>query len=168
MKARIKSRLKKVADRFKNHSLYADAYHRHLDIGCTILNNESANLFISNLLTNDNPCMIGRFGSVEVNAMLAIERFQKLSFAERVVESYRYKTFDLWKSPAFNALHLNAGFFPLGKDSLEKFLVVMKDAVGELDLLGSWIKPESRYTQHLSKLPVCKLYSLQPYVHEDS
>lgn len=168
MKARIKSRLKKVADRFKTHALYSDAYQRHLDTDCTILDGESANLFISNLLMNKNPCMIARFGSGEVNAMLTIERYQKFSFVERVVESCRYRTIDLWKSPAFNSLHLNAGFFPLRKESLEKFLVEMKDAVNELDLLGSWTKPETRYTQHLSQLPVCELRYLEPYFHEDS
>ena len=167
MKAMVKSQLKKVANKFKTHSLYPEAYERHLDIDSTILDGESANFFMANLLMNEDPCMIARFGSEEINAMLKIERYQQFSLVERVAESYRNRTLDLWRSPAFKTLHLNAGFFSQSKESLEKFLVVMKDAVDELDLLGSWTKPETRYPQHLSKLPACELRYLEPYFHSD-
>lgn len=168
MKTRIKSQLRKVADRFKNHALHPDAYQRHLDADCPVLDRDSANAFIAKLLMDKKPCMIARFGSGEVNAMLAIERFQESSLIERFVESYRCKSFNLWKSYLVKGLHTNAGFFPLNKRSLERFLLVMKDAVEELDLLGSWTKPETRYTQHLPKLPACELRYLEPYFHEDS
>lgn len=159
--------MKKLANKFKTSALYPDAYHRHLDTASKVLDGESANLFIGNLLEADNPCMIARFGSEEVSAMLKIERFQEISFVERVIESCNYKSLDLWKSSAFKKLHLNAGFFPLGKESLQRFLVLMKDSVNELDLLGSWVKPESRYTQHLPNVSACELRHLEPYFHEN-
>lgn len=168
MKAMIKSQLSRFAERFKTHALYPDAYQRHLDTNCPVLDGESANLFIANLLIGENPCMVARFGSTELGAMLAIERFQESSFAERLIESYRRRTLSLWNSHPVNALQIYSGFFPVKKKSLVRFLAVMQDAVNELDLLGSWATLESRYTQHLPKLPACELRYLEPYFHEDS
>lgn len=166
MNEKIKSKLKKLADNYKTHDLYPDAYQRHLDTNCLVLDGKSANLFISKLLMDDKPCMIARFGSNELDAMLAIERFQKSSIPERLMEMYKYRVLNLFESPPVDRLGTNAGFFPLKKKFLERFLLIMKDAVNDLDLLGSWTKPESRYTQHLPMLPACELRFLEPYFHE--
>lgn len=167
MKAKIKSKLKKLANKYKTRQLYPDAYQRHLDTGCPVLDCESANLFITKLLIDENPCMIARFGDTELSAMLAIERFKKSSMPERLVQSYRYRTLNLFKSPPVERLRTHSGFFPIEKTHLERFLVVMKEAVNELDLLGSWLNCESRYTKHLSRLPACELRALEPYFHKD-
>lgn len=167
MKAKIRSGIKKIFDQLKTPSLYPGAYQRHLDSGAPILDGRKANSFISNLILGENPCMIARFGSTELDAMLAIERFEKFSFVERFVESCQYKTLNLWNSPPVQELQTLSGFFPLNKKTLEKFLVVMKDAVEELDLLGSWLPLETRYTQRNPSLPACALEHLEPYFHDD-
>ena len=167
MKAKVKSLVKNIVDKFKTNSLYPDMYCRHLDTDCPVLGSESANLFISNLLISENPCMIARFGSTELSAMLAIERFQESSLFDKLFESYKYRTINLWNSPPVRALQTYSGFFPVKKRALKRFFEVMQSAVDELDLLGSWSKLESRYTQHLHQLPACELPLLEPYFHDD-
>lgn len=167
MKAKIKSGIKRVFDQLKTPALYPGAYQRHLDSGSPIFNGRQANLFISKLLLDEKPCMIARFGSIELDAMLAVERFKNSSLAERFFESCQYRTLNLWNSPHMQKLQISAGFFPVNKKTLEKFLVVMKDAVKELDLLGSWLPLETRYTQCNPSLPACELEHLEPYFHDD-
>lgn len=120
MKAKIKSGIKRVFDQLKTPTLYPGAYQRHLDSGAPILDGRKANLFISNLILGENPCMIARFGSIELDAMLAVERSENFSFVERFVESCQYKTLNLWNSPPVQELQTLSGFFPLNKKNFRK------------------------------------------------
>ena len=167
MKSRVKYHLKNFVNKHRTNALYPDAYCRHLDAGCPALDGQSANAFIADLLVNEKPCMVARFGSTELSAMLAVERFQESSFFDKFIESCKYRKLNLWDSPPVTNLQTFSGFFPIKKKALEGFVELMKDSINELDLLGSWVGIESRYTRHLGRLHACELRYLEPYFHED-
>lgn len=139
----------------------------HLKVTSCPLDGEAANAFISSLMRADRPCMIARFGSTELNAMIAIERIQRLSLSEYIAECCLIHNPNLWRSPALGALQTYSGFFPVKKAYLERFLNIMKSAIERIDLLGSWLEKESKYTQHRIDIPACPLWALEPYFHSD-
>ena len=123
----------------------------------------AANHEISRLLESERPCMIARFGSGEVGAMLRIERYQKMNTIEVVHEAIVSGGKALWAEDNWAGLRLNAGFFSVSKDLLEQFLQEMIEACQCVDILGSWTKPESRYLHVLSSASITELPNLEPY-----
>lgn len=127
----------------------------------------AANQEISQLLESENSCMIARFGSGEVGAMLRIERYQRMNAIETLYEAIVSGGKALWSEDNWAGLRLNAGFFSVNQKLLEAFLVEMKEACQCVDILGSWTKPESRYLNLLSKASITELRNLEPYFCPD-
>lgn len=75
------------------------------------------------MLSSEEPCMISRFGSVELQALSYI----------------RYKPFfNFIKKRAFYTIYNNAGFFPINNESLRRFYELHKNDAKEIDALVSW------------------------------
>jgi len=123
----------------------------------------NANLEITRLLEGTEPCMIARFGSGEVEAMLRIERYKQMNTIEAAYEFIISGGKESWSEENWEGLRLNAGFFSVNRGLLEQFLAEMIEACQHVDLLGSWTKPESRYTNNLSNALITKLENLEPY-----
>ena len=99
MKASIKKILKKVLYKLPTSSLYPHAYQRHLDLGGPVLDGESTNFLIAKLLSDTKGCMVARFGSIELKAMMAIERLaESSSFGDRIFEFCMARTTNKLKS----------------------------------------------------------------------
>jgi hypothetical protein len=123
----------------------------------------AANHAIARLIEDQNPCMIARFGSGEVGAMLRIERYQQMNAIEVVYEYIVCGGKDFWSDANWAGLRLNAGFFSVNQKQLQQFLVEMKGACQYVDILGSWTSPESRYQNLLSNASITELANLEPY-----
>ena len=123
----------------------------------------AANHAIARLVEGQSPCMIARFGSGEVGAMLRIERYQQMNAIEVVHEYIVCGGKDFWAEANWAGLKLNAGFFSVNQKHLEQFLEEMEEACQCVDILGSWTKPESRYQNLLSKASITALPNLEPY-----
>ena len=78
---------------------------------------------IKNMLESDQPCMISRFGSVELQTLCYIKYFP-LSI--------------ILKKRTYHNILNNAGFFPVSHNSIKQFYSLYKEDVKDLDLLVSW------------------------------
>lgn len=122
---------------------------------------ELAQRIIYDLLTSNSPCMIARFGSVELQAVIDYLYPPSLSNAYRFVKS----TIPAWGyAPSTQrAMHINAGFFPSNPHNLNLFGELMIDCMKNVDILGSWRPEEVELEPFISQSIKVPLYSLEPY-----
>lgn len=103
---------------------------------------------IKRALLSDEPCMIARLGSVELQA-LALVRYFPLSI--------------FLKKRSFRQIRNNAGFFPVSMKSLKAFYKVYRDAVKEMDLLVRWRVEELLFGDWLNKKKYVHIYGFHPF-----
>jgi hypothetical protein len=159
MGALLKPFLRKSA-----HASLATHQRRRLsELQRTLVASE-ANNFISQLLSCPEPCMIARFGSVELTSLIQIERQQKQSHLEAF---YDWTQTGSWpfSRKAYIGLWRNADFFPISRESTIQFYNEMIRAMRQVDLLASWVEGEDTFLNELSRAQVCDLPSIEPYYH---
>lgn len=137
--------IKKYRDRYIYQSII-DITKEHNVIN----NSESSSNIISSFINSDYPCLISRFGSVELDAAINYKKKQPLS----IIRSF----YPFWISNStIKRMQTNAGFFPIKHKSLSSFSDLIYSIVPEIDILGIWIGSENRMP--ISKR--CKLIQLQ-------
>lgn len=116
---------------------------------------------IGEMLLSDQPCMIARFGSVELQAVV------DYLFPSTVKNAMRFVKGEIpswgYAPSTMRTMHINAGFFPATKLMLDRFGELMLDCASHVDVLGSWRREESivmPYLPHAKRVP---LYALEPY-----
>ena len=109
---------------------------------------QEAQDIIYDLLANDKPCFIGRFGSVEIqgtiNGLLT------------------FPLYYLFKNRIYSHLIKNAGFFPVDRKNVKKFARLMVKSMQECDCLASWRVEEILFKHKLKKANKVGLQSLMP------
>lgn len=127
--------------------------------------NRMTQKMIYRLLTSAKPCMIARFGSVELQAVVdSLYRptyKNAVRFVKGEIPSWGYAPSTL------QTMRINAGFFPATPKMLDRFGELMRKCMGEVDILGSWRPEEAEVMDMMS--PQCvrvPLYSLEPYYFE--
>lgn len=120
---------------------------------------------IYEMMLSPDPCMIARFGSVELQAVVDYLNPPTLQNAFRFVKgevpSWGY-------APSTKrTMRINAGFFPATKPMLDRFGKLMMDCVPMVDLLGSWRKEEFMVMPYMSKVTRVPLYALEPYYFDN-
>lgn len=128
-----------------------------------IVDSELASEKIYDLLVSDEPCLICRYGSVELNCVLNYLSVIKGGFP--VLDYITNKRFQWWwNERSLNEMRTNAGFFPLEISLIEKFCEVMLDASKQIDVLGHWLDQESLLNEYLpSSVEKITLLMLEPY-----
>lgn len=120
---------------------------------------------ISELLLADQPCMIARFGSVELQAVVDYLNPPTLRnacrFAKGEVPSWGYAP------STIRTMYINAGFFPATKPMLDRFGKLMLDCMPLVDLLGSWREEETMVTPYMPDTFHAPLYALEPYYFDN-
>lgn len=116
------------------------------------LSGEACAKLIQTELLSDKPSMIGRFGSVEIKAVLypKISLFFQLCLKKRV----------------FSSMRNNAGFFPVSNSMIEQFSNLMIDDMKLLDVLGSWRIEEKLLLKNFPLAQRIELKTLEPYLSE--
>lgn len=119
---------------------------------------------IFNLLVAEKPCMIARFGSVELQAI--VDSLYKptlrsaIRFVKGEIPSWGY-------APSTRkTMRINAGFFPISDVMLDRFSELMRECMTNVDVLGSW-RPEEN--EVINMMPQCirvPLHGLEPYYFE--
>lgn len=117
-----------------------------------ILSIEDGNKRIYELLANDAPCMIARFGAVEM----------------RMVTEYQKTKIGLSRSiskDAMNQLCECAGFFPNDSELMIKFSEEMMKDMHCLDMLGVWNVSMEEYNilANAAQTDITHLVSLEPW-----
>lgn len=115
-----------------------------------VLDNQSANGLIKEMIESGKPFMVARLGSVELNTIVRNEK--------KCCKDEKART-------AFHQLNINAGFFPEDEKLLGEYCATMFDACEEIDLLGVWSNEMEDYVvdQYCKQAKLCRLKDLEPW-----
>lgn len=114
------------------------------------MSREQETEIIINLLNSDNPCMISRFGSGELQTICLMRYWPLLNII---------------KNRTFRLIGNNAGFFPVDKEHLKAFYALHKKDTKDMDVLITWrieelmIKDWLKNKIHISKSTLDDFYS---------
>ena len=126
---------------------------------------DASNLIADRLLDNE-PLMISRLGSIELNCVLNYlnqkKDFRKYSdYIFGKIDSYK------WEDITLKSMGTSTGFFPVNVDMLARFSEMMLDDMSEIDILGSWLKEEVLFSSQLKSASKVGLLNLEPYNHKE-
>lgn len=127
-KARLTSSISMIAKKIFKFNTSRSSY-----AGRQLLDVDDGNLMIKQMIESNKPCMICRYGSVELDTLTAAIAYPNI--AKRPFENC------LNKGYIFN----NAGFFPREKEQVLKFAELMKTSSVEADYIGVWFNPMEDY-----------------------
>lgn len=120
---------------------------------------------IKDYLSSDKPCMIARFGSVELQSVvdyLYPATFKNiLPFVKGQIPSWGYAP------STIRTMRINAGFFPPTKKMLNRFGTLMLDSMKEVDMLGSWRLEEEMVVKYMPNVRRVPLPDLEPYYFDN-
>lgn len=132
----------------------------------SFLEDSEANLAIAELVLSDRPFMVGRFGAVELNAIIEIDHRLRLKPYQRFYEDALLRNRKWASVGSFAGLNNNAGFFPISEKMLFQFRELMVRSMLQVDILGSWVPGENHFADYLKNARVCNLRALEPYYHQ--
>jgi hypothetical protein len=120
-----------------------------------------AELIMREKVRGENPVMIARFGSNELQTIVA---YLKESNTLRNIPRYE----KIHWEDIDHKMHMNAGFFPKGNvQMLRRFAELMLRDIDQLDFLGSWRKEEFYLKRFLGSAKRIELKNLEPYFSSD-
>ncbi|KHJ38163.1 hypothetical protein PBAC_17040 [Pedobacter glucosidilyticus] len=121
-----------------------------------------ASKLIYDVLMDDKPCMIARFGSTELTCLanyLGVhqEKQQYLNYIKGKSNPW------WWEGKIIAQMQNWSGFFPPTVDKIEDFCKLMLQDIEEVDILGSWLENESLFKKELEKAQIINFSFLDPY-----
>ncbi|WP_302458805.1 hypothetical protein [Mediterranea massiliensis] len=121
-----------------------------------------ASEMIYNLLSDDKPCMIARFGANELNAVINYlgvnaKNHSIWGFIQGKQPEW------WWNKNIMYHMQNNAGFFPATPQNLQRFGEMMINDSQLLDLLVSWLPEENYLISNTDPRPRISIHSLNPY-----
>ena len=125
-------------------------------------NPEKASRMISELLLNDKPCMIARFGSTELATItnyigVINKRKNILKYIQGIEPEW------WWNPNIMEQMQKWSGFFPPTQQNIERFCQMIINDTQDVDLLGCWIKGESILINKLANAQFIHLRFLEPF-----
>lgn len=113
-------------------------------------------------LTEEKPCMIGRFGAFELTTMinyLGVQRQDRniLKFVKG--ESLQW----WWNQKTLFHMQNNAGFFPPTEKKIAQFCELMLQDMKRVDILGSWVANEHYFMNELKGVTFVQREVQNPY-----
>ncbi len=130
--------------------LNMDIYESQLYENYVELKDQVANDYCRETLELDKPCMISKFGTIELEALIQYKSIMQDHYS--IKEYYEYiikKRPTLWWEEGIDMLCKNAGFFPNEYNLLSKFYDIYIQAIKEIDILGSYIEEEKYFKEEL-------------------
>ncbi len=126
------------------------------------INPDKASEMIYNLLAEDKPCMIARYGSTELAAII---NYLGVSSKSHSVWKYiRGEQPGWWWEPyIMKQMTRWSGFFPSTPETLSRFGRMMLEDTKQLDLLGSWVSDENFLKDKLKNVRKVHLRLLEPF-----
>lgn len=120
---------------------------------------------IREMLLSDAPCMIARFGSVELQAVVDYMNpptfHDAFKFIKGEIPAWGYAP------STMRTMRINAGFFPATKPMLDRFGALMINSMPQVDMLGCWRPEEAATVQYMHDVLRVPLYSLEPYYFDN-
>lgn len=111
---------------------------------------------IAELLKQENPFMIARYGAVELAVMRQ---------CEEIILGIRNKM----RQELRNQFHMCAGFFPNDEEKIFKFFQMMREDSSQVDLFGTWFNPmENYFIAQYNESAICTpLVGLEPWYYDN-
>lgn len=136
--------------------------HSHPPILPREMNPDKASEMIYNLLAQDSPCMIARFGAFELATI--VNYLGVRQGRPSLVKYIKGEALDwTWNERLLQYMNTNAGFFPPTHDATSRFCELMLADMGEVDLLGSWIPDEYYVKDYIKNARITLLRLLEPF-----
>ncbi|MCS7293057.1 MAG: hypothetical protein RMI89_08830 [Gloeomargarita sp. SKYBB_i_bin120] len=134
---------------------------------------QAASDYIQQILETPGPCMICRFGNVELNATLRAYHIRRHAqyWGEKSWNYIRGQIHHFWwDQSAQESMWMDAGFFPATPTYLERFGERMIADMQLIDVLAFWEGKQDyfvRQIQHfLTQAKLIRFSDLEPYYHE--
>ena len=116
--------------------------------GYVELFDQQANDLVYKTLREGRPCMISKFGTTELNAVVTdLVTSGALSWA--VLKKFFQGELSLSRVQSILQLQKLSGFFPVSPDYGRKFCERVVDDIPEIDILGSYIENEKYVSQYM-------------------
>ncbi len=131
-----------------------------------LLTGQTASDEIKRLVEGDKPCMVARFGSLELMVAAKYRLMRQKDFRSKLTDYINTGDKAWWDIYIRTAIKNNSGFFPVTSRNLERFSLLMINSMKKVDLLGSWVYCENLFDEELINAKVCPLRDLEPYFHE--
>ena len=127
------------------------------------LDAQAASERIYELLLQDEPCMIARFGSNELGCVVNYLGIQHGPYP--LWDFIKGNTPEWWWNQGMmNCMQVNAGFFPNTEENLSRFCELMLRDMAQLDVLGSWIRQETLIADRLkADVYIAQMNLLEPF-----
>lgn len=119
---------------------------------------QEANDYIYQILSDGKPCMIAKFGTVELDAVLSYY-FEERGITPRVYWEALRRRACIFPETQLTTLCNNAGFFPKDIEKGRLFYQRMMRDISEVDVLASYIRGEKYLSQYMN----CKRVNLNGY-----
>lgn len=123
---------------------------------------DKASDMIYNLLMQDKPCMIARFGSTELSALV---NYLGVNAPKHSIIKYikGEQPEWWWNKNIMNQMQQWSGFFPPTPENMQRFGEMMMKDIKELDLLGCWVQSETWFAKELNQAQKVHLRLLEPF-----
>ncbi len=127
-------------------------------------NKEYSSELISQAILSEAPVMIARLGSTELTCMV---NYLGVKYPEKFKSIKGYITQQTppwwWNNSIINQMQKWSGFFPPKIEKVEQFCELMIEDLSNVDILGSWLKEESFFSDELSQSKKVMLEDLEPF-----
>ncbi len=121
---------------------------------------EDANDLVYEMLSSGKPCMISKFGTVELSSVVShMLTDKKISFS--IIKDFFIKDLSISTVYSDKLLKSNAGFFPNTIEYCDRFKDLILSITPEIDILASYITKERYINDHLKNN--CKKINLEGY-----
>jgi hypothetical protein len=112
-------------------------------------------------LMSDESCMIARFGSTEIKAVIYPKTPFFLTGVLKKMMNYNVD------SKEFTNMKILSGFFPSNHQTITQFSELMHQDMKAVDVLGSWRFEERFLVPNFKKATIVKLDTLEPYLQKN-
>lgn len=128
------------------------------------LKGKAAEGAIRSLLLKDDPCMISRFGSTEMEVLLTYLNMEdKRNFLNKMLGYVRGEEGCALSSHAQKMMH-QSGIFPESRETVVEFSKQMLEDIGNIDILGSWLSDDVWFKEmYFPKAVRMPLRDLEPF-----
>ena len=125
---------------------------------------EYASGLIRDGLLSPKPLMVARLGANELTCMvnyLGVKRSDKYKSIRNYISGKTPPWW--WNESTISQMQNGAGFFPADTEKVERFSEMMIADLSQVDILGSWLKEESFFSQDLEGAKKVMLEDLEPF-----
>ena len=148
------------------------ALHKNPSYNHTTIADDQVSNYIKELLLNDKPCMVGRFGCTEFDAtyfpyVLKQSLFNRYKF---FIQGYipTIRDNQNLKQKYVDVISFYSGFFPNKPELINTFSDLMVDSMKQVDLLGvvPWNKEDLFAKEYHKRCVFSKYDTIEPYDYE--